>query len=469
MFSKHTKTELVEILQASTTDQDMDLVCKGFHFDSRKLTPGNLFVALKGENVHGHNFIDTAFKAGASLALIEDQNLLDSSEHKHGLICVDDTLEALHKLARIWRSKFDGILVGITGSMGKTTTKEICGTLLNSLGPGKASPQSFNNHIGVPYTLSLLEEQDKWAVLEMGMNHAGELSLLSALAEPDVVVMTGVAEVHMEFFPDIEAVADAKCEILERAKGNAPIIINGDSPALVDGLKRWQEQNSSKKLNLISYGSETPNQYQILETKNAKQGGIMFKVSGFEQEQRFSLPLYGRHNSLNALACILVARQVFQDSSFENIQAGLSKVKAPKGRLQVTKLPSGKVLIDDAYNANLESMKSGIEVALSLAKPESRIGLLLGKIAEMGEDSSRVHRELGQWIADKEIAFLIVVGDFREEVLKGCQKSKFECLGVEDNVTAIEALKGRDYDILFVKGSNSVGLDKVVEAIKGNR
>ena len=206
MALKLSKSEIASILDGEATevvDSSDEPSAVGVEFDSRRVKGGELFVALKGEKVHGHEHLEKAFASGASLALVEDADLLESSSQRERLIAVEDTYQGLAGLAAYWRESLALPLLAITGSVGKTSTKEMAVSLLKELAPGKGSIKSFNNHIEVPYTICSFSREDKWGVLEMGMNHKGELSELSGIAKPNVALITGIAPVHMEFFSDL--------------------------------------------------------------------------------------------------------------------------------------------------------------------------------------------------------------------------------------------------------------------------
>ena len=271
------KDTLIKLLNAKGSDKLPELECSGVEFDSRAVKQGQLFVALKGENSHGHQFVDKALELGASLVLVEDPKFL-SKKTADKVIVVDDTLKAFQQLATYFRAQFKGKVLAVTGSMGKTTIKQMTQTILSEHSSGSYSKGSYNNHVGVPYTICNANIDDSWWVLEMGMNHTGELSVLTKIGAPDVAIISCIAPVHMEYFKDLNEVAAAKLEILEGLTENSIAIINKDYELLIQEFEKWNDKQP-KNLKTVYFGTDKNSDIQLSNVKELGLGGLSFTLT----------------------------------------------------------------------------------------------------------------------------------------------------------------------------------------------
>lgn len=453
---------------------------KGVEFDSREIKGGELFVALPGEVTHGNRFVERAFASGAALCLVEDGDThsLDTSireKYLERVISVKDSLEAFSIIANWWRMKLNTPIIGVTGSVGKTTVKELMAQILSGASDGYWTKKSYNNHVGVPYTLCHLGHEHSWAVVEMGMNHAGELTRLSKISEPDAVMITCIAPVHIEFFKDIHGIADAKLEILNGLRSDGTVILNFDDEILMSGYKRALAlptgELSEGRISLLGFGSVSE-QSTVTITNLLSHGlrGISFDLHIQERMFPVNLPLIGAHNALNIAAAVLGAMTLQPAVELERLVSQLPQLKLPDMRLTVHNLSDGRVIIDDSYNANPKSMKAIVDLVQESAEKSKRIGLVLGDMKELGIHAEGAHRELGEIVAQSGVDFLVAVGEWADVMVQGCVRRGVKHVVCRDSAEALQVLsafgeKDFRFDILGVKASRSVGLDLLVQGL----
>jgi UDP-N-acetylmuramoyl-tripeptide--D-alanyl-D-alanine ligase len=456
----------------------------GVEFDSREIKGGELFVALPGEVTHGNQFVEQAFRNGASVCLVEVGNapLIDSGvriEYFERMISVTDSLEAFSIIANWWRNRLNTPIIGVTGSIGKTTVKELMAQILSGLSQGYWTKKSYNNHVGVPYTLCHLAQEHSWAVVEMGMNHAGELTRLSKIAEPDAVLITCIAPVHIEFFKDINGIADAKLEILSGLRQHGEVILNFDDEVLMSSywraLAAGKGRNRQREITLTGFGSL--NDQATVAIKNLTSRGlkgISLELHIKDQIFRVNLPIPGAHNAMNIAAALLGAMTLQPDIEIERLIAQLPRLNLPNMRLTVHNLRDGRTIIDDSYNANPRSMQALVDLVNESSDEGKRIGLVLGDMKELGIHAEAAHREVGAMAAQSGIDFLVGVGEWAEELVQGCVEVGIKNAVCRDSSEAMAILLDpRDndfrFDILGVKASRSVGLDILVQGLlQGN-
>ena len=420
--------------------------------DTRNLTEGALFVALDGPNFDGHDYIDVAQQKGACALMVSRAVDCDLPQLR-----VEESRTGLGELARVWRSCFPVPLVAVTGSNGKTTTKEMLAAILKQRGRVLATKGNLNNEIGLP--LSLLRLQyEQFAVLEMGANHSGEIARLCEIAQPDVVVITNAGSAHLEGFGDLQGVAEAKGEIITGLSEAGIAVLNADDPKI--GL--WQALAGSRRV--ITFGIEKSADLSIdpdsIETLWDQTGfRTSCQVTTPEQAFHIELRLAGRHNLMNALAATAAATAV--GATAEEIRQGLASLETVKGRLQLLSGERGCRLIDDSYNANPSSVRAAIDL---LATATGGTWLILGDLAELGIDAGEELHAIGEYASEKGIGHFWSVG----------QSSKFasdyfagEGRHFEEQTTLINALKSElsSNDTLLIKGSRSAGMERVVQAL----
>nr|WP_290221895.1 UDP-N-acetylmuramoyl-tripeptide--D-alanyl-D-alanine ligase [Trichocoleus desertorum] len=445
-----TLSQLVEILHATPLNlSSVDLAhqATGIGTDTRSLQPGEVFVALRGERFNGHRFVGAALDQGA-IAVIVDQAYEETPpREKTGalpLLQVPDTLQAYQAIARWWRDQCAIPVVAVTGSVGKTTTKELIGAVLATQGRVLKTQANYNNEIGVPKTLLELEPEHDYAVIEMGMRGPGEIALLTQIARPDIAVITNVGTAHIGRLGSEEAIAQAKCELLAEMAPTGIAILNHDSPLLLPTAATvWSGKT-------ISYGLAGGDFQGRLVDVNT------LTVEGME----FPLPLPGQHNALNYLAALAVAKCL--NISWEALQAGLA-VNLPSGRAKRHELPNDVVILDETYNAGLESMIAALQ--LLAQTPGQRRIAVLGTMKELGERSPEFHQQVGAMVAQLGLDYLLILADPAESAAMvagavGVATEEFD--GHEAVVARLRQLV-QPGDRLLFKASRAVALDRVVD------
>jgi len=417
--------------------------------DSRNLAGGDVFVALRGDRFDGHNFVETAATAGAAVAIVDQafelpSNLSETAQCS--VLQVRDSLEAYQALGRYWRQQFSGPVVAVTGSVGKTTMKELIAAMLSTTGPVLKTQANFNNEIGVPKTLLELENHHHYAVVEMGMRGLGEIELLAQIAEPDVAIITNVGTAHIERLGSEAAIAQAKCELLQGLKPDGVAVLNADNPRLMEAAARvWSGKT-------ITFGLE----------QGDVQGDIQADGRLAVGNESFRLPLPGRHNALNFCGALAVAR------ALDIRWAALAELELtlPDGRSQRYDLPNDIVLLDETYNAGAESMAAALQ--LLAQTPGQRKIAVLGTMKELGDHSLRLHRQVGAAVAEQGIDLLLTLADpaEAEALSEGAAGVNCRVLQTAEALVAELQTEGRSGDRILFKASRAVVLDQVVEQLK---
>ncbi len=430
----------------------------GVSTDTRSVAPGALFVALKGETFDAHDLLEKARAAGAAGAVVRRGAPTPAGL---GVVEVDDTLAALGAIARFHRRRFAIPLGAITGSNGKTTTKEMIGAILAAGGPSLKTEGNLNNEVGVPLTLLRLSAEHRSAVVEMGMNHEGELARLSAIAEPDCAEIVSVGPAHLAALKDVETVARAKGEVFRGVKKGGLAIALADDPLL-----RAEARASGRRVLLFGRAAEAEVQLARVQILGSQGLEVAIRYQGREHCCRLSF--LGEHNALNA--CAAFAMGVSLGASVQQCLAGLAAARPWAHRLALLETPSGFSVIDDCYNANPASMAAALEALASLAGERRRIAVL-GDMLELGDAEERAHRALGEKAA--QVASLVVAFGPRARTLFEAAKAQgAEAAHFQDPSAAagaIELLKGRlrPGDVVLVKGSRGMKMERIVEALTG--
>lgn len=429
----------------------------GVTIDSRKIMPGNLFVPFKGEHVDGHRYVEDALKNGASAAFWQK----DVPNPPEGLpiIVVEDTLVALQELARSYRSELNVKVVGITGSNGKTTTKDMTANLLALQYKVQKTEGNFNNHIGLPLTILGLEKDTEIAVLEMGMSSIGEIEFLTKLACPSAVIITNIGESHLQDLGSRERIAEAKLEIVKGLTEDGLIVYHGDEPLLRDRMTN--DEGTALKQTFGRFDMNTLFPTYIKQTDN----GSYFKINGIETE--FELPVLGTHNILNALAAMLVAH--YFGISYDKMKAGLATLKVTNMRMELIEGIHGEKVINDAYNASPTSMNAAIELVTSLSGYKRKI-LVLGDMLELGPEEESFHLAVGKEIDYSKIDYVFTYGKLGEFIAKGAQEvfPEDRVFSFLDKNKLLEELKkytNKD-TLILVKGSRGMKLEEIVHGLQ---
>lgn len=443
-------SQAAQWLSARQEGGDLDIQSVGS--DSRRMEPGQLFVALTGPHFDGHAFAPQAV-AGGALALLVSRELPLAVPQ----LVVPDTREALGRLAAAWRRQLSAQVVAVTGSNGKTTTKEMLAALLGQAGRVAATQGNLNNDIGLPLTLLRARDQD-FLILEMGANHPGEIAYLTDIARPDLALITNAGRAHLEGFGSLEGVVRAKGEILGGLAPDGWFVLNQDDA----GAAHWRELAGGRRLMSFGLGPGADVSARPGPDQPRPDG------TGFEGRHRISTPrgqfdltlaLPGRHNLMNALACIAVGEAL--GLSHQAMADGLARVRPVAGRLQWRPARSGAGLIDDSYNANPDSLGAALQVLGGLS---GRRWLVLGDLAELGPGAVDLHRQLGQGARDAGLDRLWAVGPLSRAAVAafGPGGEHFEAQG--DLIQSLESALTAD-DWVLVKGSRSSAMDRVVRAL----
>ncbi len=422
-----------------------DSLVSGINTDSRSIESGQAFLALKGDNFNGHDFIDMAIARGAA-ALIVDQPVSVNSSKNIPVFLVQNTLETYQQLGHWWRNQFTIPVIAITGSVGKTTTKELIASLLATRGKVHKTLANYNNEIGVPKTLLELDETHDSAVIEMGMRGRGEIALLAQIAQPTIAVITNVGTAHIGRLGSEAAIAEAKCELLSESPSGSIAVLNYDHPLLTETAKRvWQGET-------ITYGFSGGDIVgELLDLTT-------LRVNGLD----FNLPLSGRHHALNFMAALAVAKILGID--WTSLQEGI-KVNLPSGRAKRYQLEPDILLLDETYNAGLESMLAALD--LLKATPGQRHLAVLGTMKELGSFSEQLHRQVGERVQKLGIDRLFVLVDDPEAKFIAESATGVACECFQTHADLINRLKEViDFgDRILCKASHSVGLNRVVEEL----
>jgi UDP-N-acetylmuramoyl-tripeptide--D-alanyl-D-alanine ligase len=422
----------------------------GCSTDSRKLHPGNLYVALRGPHFDGHNFAAHAAAQGAAALLLERE--VDTSLP---WVRVADTRRALGELATAWRARFSLPLVAVTGSNGKTTVKEMLRSIFACDDRAVLATQgNLNNDIGVPLTLFGLNAQHEFAVIEMGANHPGEIAALTAMARPDVAVITQCAPAHLEGFASIEGVARAKGEIFSGLSARGFAVINQDDPY----AHYWQSLVQGQAI--FSFALEHDAHFYAygfnLDMQAATQSFILHTPLG---ETRVSLPLLGRHNVRNALAAAACA--IAAGCDLEQVRQGLQQMQSVAGRLQIKPGINGSRIIDDTYNANPASFQAALEVLAAFPAPR---WLVLGDMRELGADAPRFHADLGAAARAAGIEYLYAVGELSRHSATAFGDGQHFASHADLIAQLGQALHKGGH--VLVKGSRGMRMEQVVQAVQ---
>ena len=441
---KFTLTEIAQITNGQLFGDN--LIVDGVSTDTRSLQAGNLFIALVGEKFNPHELIETGQADHAGAVLVERQLNANCAQ-----IVVPNTYTALQELAVVWRNKFNLPVVGVTGSNGKTSVKELIKQILSAQGEVLATLGNLNNHIGVPLTLMGLADKHCYAVVEMGANHTGEIAVLTQLANPDVGVVTNIGPAHLEGFGSLEGVARAKAELYRHMNLQGIAVVNADEPY----CQLWQEYIGERMQ--ITFGVEQ-NADVVGKTIDLDLINIVTPIG----EMRVQLQAFGQHVVYNALAATAVCLGLGID--LDDIKTGLEATKPVSGRLTRLKGIGGACILDDTYNANPASLFVALDVQ---AQEASERWLVLGDMCELGSESIAWHKKAGEMAKEFGVTRLFGIGELARHTVDafGTGAEHFS-----NHVAVAEILQNELYEqvCVLVKGSRAMHLEKIVTAIHKN-
>lgn len=448
------------LAQATGGTASADFTVTGVAFDSREVTPGDLFIAMRGEETDGHRFIDRAIAAGAA-GIVTEQPV----DHPH--ILVADSTAALNAIGVAARARSHGRIIGVTGSAGKTGTKEALFAALDRYRPGRAhrSVKSYNNHVGVPLSLARMSSTADYGVFEMGMNHAGELAALTRLVRPHVAMVTTIAPAHIGHFGSEEAIADAKAEIFEGLEPGGTAILPLDSPHYAR-LRAKAERHADR---IVTFGMGAEADVRALDWIDTGRGSSMVTAAVHDHVLCYTLAQAGVHWVANSLAVLAAVKAVGGDLPAAGLAfADMAGLAGRGARHRIPVAGGTALLIDESYNANPASMAATIGQLGEEVAP--RRVAILGAMRELGEGSDAYHAALAPLLAAARVDYALLVGEEMAPLAAALAKSLEAGIDfdhVADHAAARDALKGRIRagDAVLVKGSNSVGLSHLVTAL----
>ena len=431
--------------------------------DTRKIETGVLFIALKGERFNGEDFAAEALKKGAAGVMVGREcskaNLEQAEKAKGTVLQVQDTLEAYQQIAHLHRMKFDLPVVAITGSNGKTTTKDLTAAVLSARGPVQKTQANFNNEIGLPLTLLGIEARHRAAVTEIGMRGLHQIEALAPLAAPTVGIVTNVGETHMELLGSLENIAKAKAELVEAIPAGGTVILNADNP-YVAGMK----DKAQEGVKVMTFGIEQPADVKA-EAIRTEGSSTLFMVEYEKERHEYILPMVGRHNVENALAAVAAGFALGMKA--EEIREGLLNLEATKMRFECQEVGPWHV-VNDAYNASPMSMKAAIETLSDLVKEGRKIAVM-GDMLELGDVEEEAHRQVGRELGQHGFAAVVTRGKLGALIAEGAKETgvaeAYSCGSHEEAAAKLKEILQPGDTVLF-KGSRGMQMEKIIELLK---
>ena len=436
---------------------------KGVELDSRKLQEGYLFIATRGERVDGHSFIGQAFEKGCPAVVCEKL----PEEMPGACILVEDSFKALQDIAAYYREQLDVKVVGITGSVGKTSTKEVIASTLAQKYNVLKTEGNFNNEIGLPLTILRIRKEHEVAVLEMGINHFGEMHRLSRMAKPDVCVITNIGQCHLEFLGDRDGVLKAKTEMFDFMKKDGIVCLNGDDDKLITVEEVYGnvpvffgkgEHCDIRAVDVENHGLDGSAAYVI-----EKSAGGMGEA--YQDKWKIHIHVPGEHMVLNAMAAVAVGKAL--ELTNDEIATGIAKADTIGGRSHIIR-DDVLTVVDDCYNANPVSMKAAVEL---LETAQTRKVAILGDMFELGEDEKKLHHEVGSFIANRNIDVVICIGSLSEEIYLAAKAGSAKCyhfMTKADMMEKADALICKN-DTVLIKASHGMGFSELVTFCSSHR
>ena len=454
--------DIIKICNGKLICGNQEEICEDFSRDSREINEGDIYLGIKGERFNGADFYKEALKKGAKGCILQDVEVskeeIDTYKDKF-IIIVENVIDALQKIAKYKRSLYDIPVIGITGSVGKTSTKDIIASVMATKYNVLKTQGNYNNEIGLPLTILKLKEHDA-LVLEMGMSAFKEMSLLTDIAKPTTGVITIIGSSHIGELGSRENILKAKLEILEGLDKNGALVINNDN----DLLNLWNKENLDNHKH-ITYGIENKS---ILNAKNIyiREDGSSFDVQINGIDYTVDIPVAGKHFIYNSLAAIAVGLE--NNIEIERIIEGISNFTLTKRRMEIIKNSNNVTIINDCYNASYESVKAALEYLESVSA--NRKIAVLGDVLELGGFSKQMHQKMGEEVINNNIDILVTVGKEAEAIADIAKNKgeKVEVYSCDNNIDASNLLKDimKENDVILVKASNGMHFEEIVESIK---
>ncbi|MFH1874274.1 MAG: UDP-N-acetylmuramoyl-tripeptide--D-alanyl-D-alanine ligase [Pseudomonadota bacterium] len=439
---------------------------EGISIDSRTIKPSDLFMAIKGAHFDGNDFIAAVINKGVKAVVIDRElgaDQLANIAENVSVIKVNEGTTALGDLAKWWRAKFKATCVAITGSNGKTTTREMVAAIASAKGKVLKTEGNFNNLIGLPLTVFKWTREDQVAVLELGMNAKGEIKRLTEICQPDIGVVTNVTAAHLEKLNTVEGVAKAKAELFEQMSGQGIAIINDEDP----WVKKMGKQYSGRT---ISFGMQNSSDVQFRHSECTDFENVDLTLAVMGEERKIRLPIPGTHNVMNALAAVAVG--VALEIKLDEILERLVCFTPVAMRFERVQLANGVCLINDSYNANPLSMKAAFRTVSSV-KRAGRFIAVLGDMLELGAQSENLHKEVGQDLVEFGVKKLFTFGERAKQIAQGALEKGLSAKAIQQtqDIKELEKLVDAEIqpgDVLLVKGSRGMHLERLVEYLKHN-
>jgi len=452
--------DIIKICNGKLICGNEEEVCENFSKDTRTIEKGDIYLGIKGEKFNGSTFYKQAFEKGASGCILQDIEISEEETNEYKdkfIIIVKDVVKALQELAIYKRSLYNIPVIAVTGSVGKTSTKDIIAGVMSTKYNVLKTEGNYNNEIGLPLTMLKLKEHNAM-VLEMGMSAFGEISLLTNIAKPTTAVITIIGTSHIGELGSIENILKAKLEILEGLEQNGSLIINNDNEL----LNSWNKTNQDIHKH-ITYGIDNKSILNA-ENINIMESGSSFEIEINSKKYNIEVPVAGKHYIYNCLAAIAVGLEY--NIEMENIIKGISNFILTKRRMEIIKNSVGATIINDCYNASYESTKAALEYISSLN--QNRKIAVLGDVLELGEYSKQMHKKIGEEVVKSNVDILITVGIEAKEIANVAGNAKLEVYSFNENMQAINVLKEKmkNEDVILIKASNAMNFIEIVEAIK---
>lgn len=451
--------DLTRVVKGQLILGDPRMMASSVCVDTRTLREGAVFFAFRGDHVDGHDYATLACKRGAAAVVVSHVNWLQAGTGlSTGVIQVSDVPEALRLLAQYFRNGFHGPVIGVTGSNGKTTTKQMVASVMNTQSPGLFTTGNFNSQIGLPLVLSDLKPEHKWMVLEMGASAPGHISLLSDMARPSIGIISSIGPAHLATFGSVKRIAESKWELMDS--------LPSDGCAIVPwGVEPLEPLIRSYKKRIIFFGENSSCPVRASAVETGEKMSFLLHIGS--QNIRVRLPVSGRCNVSNALAAAAVGW--YLNIPIEKIAAGLEQFEPPKMRNETVIHSSGAVLVNDAYNANPASVNQAVRSIVE-TYPGRHFTFVLGSMLELGEESEKYHFHLGTELAKFQVDHVILTGEETKHVLEGAlssgaSKEKFLWQDSKEEISKLLKSKLMPGQVIFFKGSRGMELEKIIKEL----
>ena len=452
--------DIINLTKGILITGNENLICENFSKDTRTIQNGDIYIGIKGEKFDGSQFWKQALDNGAEGVIVENVEITPEEKEKYSkktIILVENTLEALYKIAKYKRSLYNIPVIAITGSVGKTSTKDVVANVVKMKYKTLKTEGNNNNNIGLPLTILKLKDHEAM-VIEMGMNHFGEISLLTNIAKPTLSIITNIGTSHIGILGSRENILKAKLEILEGME-EPKVVINNDN----DLLHKWYEENKNK-IEIHTYGIENNSDIMAKQIE-LREDGSKFVADNKLENIDITVPVGGNHFVYNALCAVTVGKVLGIEN--KDIQKGIEEFELTKKRMDIRQLENGAILINDSYNASYESMKASIEY-LATHTGERKIAVL-GDMFELGEYSIELHRKVGEEVAKNNIDILLCAGENSKYIIEGAKKINkdinAELFKEKEEITKKLSNEIRKGDVILVKASNGMKFFEICQKL----